>query len=443
MMGRKKMYKNKIVRTVFSILVFTLFFNVNLIASQDSIHKSFTEGSNEKILPSPVLPDMILEEAIFMRKSVRAFSENEVTDEELSTILWAAYGLRSDGRRTVHPIDGVHAVVIYVFNESGVYRFNPINHSLILYKEGDMRDKIDILQYEAPIQLGLCWDTTKADSNLGGAELGQVGQNIQFMAVALGLGTVVTGQSPAAIEPVGLPKNEEGLIIMPLGHPLEDYDFTYRPLWFSFLPRIKHSKITVSDAINQRLNGTDFSGKLSRRELSQIIWSSYGFSYYIDNVHGPSNKVLRHRTVPSAHGYYPLCMYICIESGVYKYIGGLPNCDLWGLPIFSFLLRLNTNDVRQSISQACGKPEISTSTLFIVSILDLEATKKWDDLSNESLWRFWYYEAGASAYNVQLEATAWNLSSTILVPKDISLMRKSLKLDNRFVPLLVVPVGKN
>ncbi|MBN2603058.1 MAG: nitroreductase family protein [Candidatus Thermoplasmatota archaeon] len=437
------MYKNKIVRILISIFVFTLFLNVDLIVSQNSIYQSFTENSNEKILPPPILPNMILEEAIFMRKSVRVFSENEVTDEELSTILWAAYGFRSDGRRTVHPIDGVYAAVIYVFNESGVYRYNPINHSLILYKEGDMRDKIDILQYNAPIQLGLCWDSTKADPNLGGAELGQVGQNIHFMAVALGLGTVVTGQSPAAIAPVGLPKNEEGLILMPLGHPKDDYDFTYRPLWFSFLPKIKHSKITVSDAINQRLNGTEFLGKLTRQELSQIIWSSYGFSYYIDNILGPSNLVLRHRTVPSAHGYYPLCMYICIESGVYKYIGGLPNCDLWGLPIFSFLLRLNAEDVRQSIAQACNKSEISTASMFIVSILDLEATRKWDDLSNESLWRFWYYEAGASAHNVQLEATAWNLSSTILVPKDVSLIRSSLNLDNRYFPLLVVPVGKN
>ena len=437
------MYKNKIVRILLLLFVLTIFLNVDLIASQNSIYQSFTENNNEKFLPPPILPNMILEEAIFMRKSVRVFSENEVTDEELSTILWAAYGLRPDGRRTIHPIDGVYAAVIYVFNESGVYRYNPINHSLILYKEGDMRDKIDILQYEAPIQLGLCWDTTKANPNLGAAELGQVGQNIHFMAVALGLGTVVTGQSPAAIEPVGLPDNEEGLILMPLGHPRDDYDFTYRPLWFSFLPKIKHSKITVTDAISLRLNGTEFSGKLTRRELSQIIWSSYGFSYYTDNVYGPSNKVLRHRTVPSAHGYYPLCMYVCVESGVYKYFGGLPNCDLWGLPIFSFLLRLKANDVRQSIAQACDKPEISTASMFIISILDLEATKKWDDLSNESLWRFWYYEAGASAHNVQLEATAWNLASTILVPTDVNLIRFSLNLDNRFVPLLVVPVGKN
>jgi hypothetical protein len=132
-----------------------------------------------------------------------------------------------------------------------------------------------------------------------------------------------------------------------------------------------------------------------------------------------------------------------MESGVYRYFGGLPNCDLWGLPIFSFLLRLKANDVRQSIAQACNKSEISNAPVLIVSLLDLEATKKWDDLSNESVWRFWYYEAGASAHNVQLEASVWNLVSTILVPKDISLLRTSLNIDDRFIPLLVVPIGKN
>ena len=77
----------------------------------------------------------------------------------------------------------------------------------IVYKEGDHRRDIDILQYEAPIQLGLCWDTNKANPNQAGVELGQIGQNIQFMANALNLGTVVTGQIPPAIEPLGLPSN--------------------------------------------------------------------------------------------------------------------------------------------------------------------------------------------------------------------------------------------
>jgi hypothetical protein len=139
------MYKNKIVRVGLSIFVLALFLNVNFITAQNTLNQSTTEHNEEKFLPPPIQTNMIIEEAILMRKSVRVFSKDAVTDEELSTVLWAAYGLRSDGRRTVYPIDNVHAGVIYVFNQSGLYRYNPINHSLILYKEGDQRDKVDIL----------------------------------------------------------------------------------------------------------------------------------------------------------------------------------------------------------------------------------------------------------------------------------------------------------
>ena len=45
---------------------------------------------DEYPLPTPISVDMILEESICRRMSVRSFNGESVTDEELSTILWAA-----------------------------------------------------------------------------------------------------------------------------------------------------------------------------------------------------------------------------------------------------------------------------------------------------------------------------------------------------------------
>ena len=126
-----------------------------------------------------------------------------------------------------------------------VYKYNPVNHSLVFFKAGDWRDIVG-WQYKAPIQLGLCYDKNKADAKFGGAELGQIGQNIQFMANALDLGTVVCGQVPPAINPLHIPENEEGIIVMPIGHLSNPYNFKNRPLWISMLPRIQTSSLSIS-----------------------------------------------------------------------------------------------------------------------------------------------------------------------------------------------------
>ena len=66
-------------------LFFTLvFFGLIIIPAIET--SSLTDYS----LPSPIDVDMTVEESIFRRMSVREFTDESVTDEELSTILWAA-----------------------------------------------------------------------------------------------------------------------------------------------------------------------------------------------------------------------------------------------------------------------------------------------------------------------------------------------------------------
>ncbi|HEC81809.1 MAG TPA: hypothetical protein ENI42_05245 [Thermoplasmatales archaeon] len=68
-----------------------------------------------------------------------AISDIRSIDEELSTVLWAAYGYRDDGKQAVPTVEGMHAAHIYVLKEDGVYKYNPLNHSLVFYKNGEYR----------------------------------------------------------------------------------------------------------------------------------------------------------------------------------------------------------------------------------------------------------------------------------------------------------------
>jgi nitroreductase len=396
-------------------------------------------------LPPPMFIDMPVEETIFRRMSVREFTEDPVTDEELSTILWAAYGYTDNGNRTVHGINGIHAGQIYVLMEDAVYKYDALNHSLIFHKDGDYRY---IGQYEAPIQLGLIWDKDKSsDENLSCAELGEIGQNIHFVANALDMGTVVTAEIPSPLSVIDLPSNEEGKIVMPLGHPEFPYELVYRPLWLSLLPRIKVSSMPLTNALQNRSEATNWDEELTRQEETQAIWVSYGYSYLLDEGEATKNPVDRHRTVPSAHGYYPLRMYAVTESGIswyvpciYDPIYGIMH-GRWRFPIITFLLKIASGDKREEIAQA-SQSFVASAPLLIISVIDLRKTNRWDDLSGERFRWLWYYEAGASAHNILLEATAWNLSANITTITDASAIRSTLRLSENFVPLLVVPVGK-
>ncbi len=389
-------------------------------------------------LPPPQIIDMSLEKSIMRRMSVRNFTEEPVTDEELSTILWAAYGLRDDGELTVAEINGNHAAVIYVLLEN-VYKYNPENHSLDFYKEGDYRD-IEGMQYHAPVQLGLCWNTDIADINFGSAECGAVGQNIYFAANAIGLGTVITAQIPPAITPVGLPSNEKGIGIMPLGHVEIPYNFKYRPFLLSLLPRVKFSEMSLTSALEKRNETTTWeSDSISRRDLSHLVWVSYGYSYYLDR--SGNYVVKRHHTVPSAHGYYPFRIYVVTKSGISRYIYGLWNIDLWGLPVVAYLLKNNFGDKREAVSDA-SESFVSDAPLCIIPVLDIENTNKWDDLSAKSVRWIWYYEAGATAHNILLQATSLGLAGNIVHINDKDAICSLLRLnEEKFDPMFVIPVG--
>jgi len=435
-------------RNKLKITLIVVSFCILVIAPVNGLQSSLTYNERKTTflnvddisLPPPLVIDIPLEEIIMQRMSMRSFTDDPVTDEELATVLWCAYGLRDDGELTVPKFNGNHACVIYVLKEDAVYTYDPDAHSLVFYKEGDYRSKVGT-QYEAPVQIGLCWNTDIADANIGCAEIGAVGQNIYFVAIGIGLGTVVTAEIPPAINPIGLPSNHHGMAVMPLGHPEFDYNFVYRPMLFSLLPRIKNSNIGLTEVLENRNEVTSWdSESINRADLSHLIWASYGYSYYLDRSDS-GNPVKRHHTVPSAHGYYPLRIYALKKNGISQYIYGIYKVDTLGLPVVSFLLPRVLGDKRNEIAEA-SESFVSGAPLSIIIVCDIELTNQWDDLSDESLRWIWYYEAGAAAHNIILQATSRGLSGNIVSINDKSAICSVLKLNEQdFDPLLIVPVG--
>lgn len=375
-------------------------------------------------LPDPPQVDILLEQSISRRMSFHTgYPSTPVADEDLSTVLWAAYGLTPTGGRTVYSPNGTYSTTFYVIRSDATYLYVAANHSLHLWKTGNY---LNLGQNTgAPIKFGLVWNQSIApDEKAAMAEIGMIAQNVYFHANALDLATLTTGLYVTDLYQLDLPANEKPEIIMHLGHPPTPYDFTYNPLPPSNLPSVVNNSLSLTEAINTRKFTNEWNNtELSLLEQSQVLWSSYGTSYLYDNI---NNK--RHRTVPSAINIYPFKIYAANQTGVYQY-----------LPASHQITLIISGDKRELIQNAVNPGNISvTSSPFVIIPF-------WDkNVGSQSYIYFWWYESGAIVHNILLESAALNMSGNVLsVITDQTALRSALGLSaqTNLVAMHVAMVG--
>lgn len=199
-------------------------------------------------LPSPSLKGSVsIEETLNSRRSRRSFVNEGVTIENLSQILWAAYGVTRPvatpalrgGLRTApsagarYPLE-IYAIIGNIPNiEPGVYKYDPQNHKLLLVFPGDIRKELTAaalnqkMVSEAPFSVFYSAIYSRITDRYGerGREryvcmdLGHSAQNVYLQAEALSLGTCAIGafNDDLVRTLLQLPDNETPLYIMPIG----------------------------------------------------------------------------------------------------------------------------------------------------------------------------------------------------------------------------------
>jgi SagB-type dehydrogenase family enzyme len=190
----------------------------------------------EMALSEPMLQGALsLEETLARRRSVRSFTEEELTLEEISQLLWAAQGLTAAwGGRTAPSAGALYPLEVYVATADGLYHYVPQGHKVIIESQDDLRLKIwevaleqDAIR-EAPAVFVITAVYERTATKYGDRaeryvklEAGHACQNILLQAVALDLGAVPIGafyddQIQAALS---LPPDHEPLYLIPVGHP--------------------------------------------------------------------------------------------------------------------------------------------------------------------------------------------------------------------------------
>ena len=187
-------------------------------------------------LPAPNRAAMPLGEALAARKTIRDFSSEPLTDQELSDLLWAANGFNRPEahKRTAPTAVNRQEIDLYVLRKDGAYLWDSEANVLRQVSSEDLRgftgrmnDPANFaltapvaLVYVIDFQRQRMRDRPQDSLRYASVDCGFVGQNVYLHCAASGLGTVFLGSlRPDEIaKALALPETSVPLFAQTVGH---------------------------------------------------------------------------------------------------------------------------------------------------------------------------------------------------------------------------------
>ncbi len=147
-------------------------------------------------LPAPQKTGgMPLMDALAKRATARAFDSKDLLPQQLSNLLWAAWGInRPDGRRTAPSARNNQEIDVYALLRSGVFVYVANGHRLSQISSEDCRALGGTQSFvkDAPVTLILVADLAKvggAGKDMAFIGTGFISQNIYLYCASQGLAT--------------------------------------------------------------------------------------------------------------------------------------------------------------------------------------------------------------------------------------------------------------
>ena len=191
-------------------------------------------------LPEPRYDsDVSIEQSLLQRRSIRSYTDEPLTLQEVSQLLWAAQGITDPrGFRTAPSAGALYPLEVYVVCghvqdlTSGIYRYGPDEHRLVRIIDGDKRTELAraalgqscVEEGAVAFVFTAVYERTTAKYGDRGIryvhiELGHATQNLCLQATALELGVVTIGAfyDEEVTKLLNLPEDEQPLYIIPVG----------------------------------------------------------------------------------------------------------------------------------------------------------------------------------------------------------------------------------
>jgi SagB-type dehydrogenase family enzyme len=185
-------------------------------------------------LPAPEREGgMPLLEALGQRQTIREFSHRPLSEQVLSNLLWAAYGINrpASSGRTAPSALNEQEIDVYAALPNGLYRYDPHGHCLLLVEPHDLRCLTGYQQLvdDAPLDLlyvanheRMMLAPTADRDSLASASAGAIAENVYLFAASAGLATVVRAlfDRETLARAMNLAPTQHILLAQTVGYPL-------------------------------------------------------------------------------------------------------------------------------------------------------------------------------------------------------------------------------
>lgn len=156
--------------------------------------------------------------ALEKRHSDREFSDKEIDDKTLSTILWAAYGVnRADGKRTIPTALDKKDLNVYVFNKEGIWLYDANENILKQQSNENHLELFQLQDYMKSVSTVLVYTGSTEDYAVMHA--GSAYQNVELYAAANDMASIVRGyfEHEKVAEVLNLPTGQRVIISQAVG----------------------------------------------------------------------------------------------------------------------------------------------------------------------------------------------------------------------------------
>lgn len=167
--------------------------------------------------------------ALAARRSSREFLPQALSPQQLSDLLWAAWGINRDGGgRTAPSALNAQEIDLYVALPEGAYRYDAPSHALQLVVAKDLRRVTGYQDFvdQAPLDLVYVADHARMGlvpvaqrESYASVAAGAIAQNVYLWCASAGLATVIRAwiDRQAIAEALGLPHDHQVLLSQTVG----------------------------------------------------------------------------------------------------------------------------------------------------------------------------------------------------------------------------------